>query len=86
MLLGSVQIVRLDGIGCQEAITETSATIERKEIEKANYILENYGFHRFADETGLEVKVKKKQHSVFSARYAGKQRNADDHMNKLLPI
>ena len=53
----SVQIVSLESIGCQEAITETSASIEGNTIQKANYILENYGFHRFADETGLEVKV-----------------------------
>lgn len=84
MLPESVEIISLETIGCHEDIPETSDTIEGNAIQKANYILENYGFDCFADDTGLEVESLNKEPGVFSARYAGEQRNADDNMNKLL--
>ena len=51
---------------------------------KANFITQKYGFDCFADDTGLEVDSLDGQPGVYSARYAGEQRNADDNMNKLL--
>jgi len=51
---------------------------------KANYVTQKYGYDCFADDTGLEVEALNGEPGVFSARYAGEQRNADDNMNKLL--
>ena len=84
MLPDTIQIVSLESIGCFEEIPETADTIEGNAILKANYISENYGFDCFADDTGLEVDSLDGQPGVYSARYAGEQRNADDNMNKLL--
>lgn len=84
MLPESIQIVSLESIGCLEEIPETSETIEGNAILKANYVTENYGFDCFADDTGLEVEALNGEPGVYSARYAGEQRNADDNMNKLL--
>jgi XTP/dITP diphosphohydrolase len=84
MLPNSIQIINLESIGCHEDIPETSNTIEGNAIQKANYILEKYGYDCFADDTGLEVEALDNEPGVFSARYAGEQRNADDNMNKLL--
>ena len=84
MLPESIQIVSLESIGCFEEIPETADTIEGNAILKANYISENYGFDCFADDTGLEVDSLDGQPGVYSARFAGEQRNADDNMNKLL--
>ena len=84
MLTESIQIVSLESIGCFEEIPETADTIEGNAILKANYISQNYGFDCFADDTGLEVDSLDGQPGVYSARYAGEQRNADDNMNKLL--
>ena len=84
LLPASVEIVSLESIGCFEEIPETADTIEGNAILKANYVSQNYGFDCFADDTGLEVEVLNNEPGVFSARYAGEQKNADDNMNKLL--
>ena len=84
MLPESIQIVSLESIGCLEEIPETSEIIEGNAILKANYVTQNYGFDCFADDTGLEVEALNGEPGVYSARYAGEQRNADDNMNKLL--
>lgn len=84
LLPDSIQLVSLESIGCFEEIPETAETIEGNAILKANFITEKYGFDCFADDTGLEVDSLEGQPGVYSARYAGEQRNADDNMNKLL--
>ncbi len=84
MLPETITILSLESIGCIEEIPETAATIEGNAIQKANYITEKYGYDCFADDTGLEVDSLNGEPGVFSARYAGEQRNADDNMNKLL--
>jgi len=84
LLPKSIQIISLESIGCLEDIPETANTIEGNAIQKANYITQKYGYDCFADDTGLEVEALNGEPGVFSARYAGAQRNADDNMNLLL--
>ena len=79
-----IQIVSLEDIGCTEDIPETADTIEGNAILKANYITYNYGYDCFADDTGLEVDALNGAPGVYSARYAGEQKDANDNMNKLL--
>ena len=80
----TIQIVSLDDIGCTEDIPETANTIEGNAILKANYVTEKYGYDCFADDTGLEVDALKGAPGVYSARYAGEQKDANDNMDKLL--
>lgn len=84
ILNGSVQILSLEEIGCHEEIPETADTIEGNAILKANYVTEKYGYDCFADDTGLEVKALNGEPGVYSARYAGEQKDSNDNMNKLL--
>ena len=79
-----IKLVSLEEIGCTEDIPETQNTIEGNAIQKADYIKEHYGLDCFADDTGLEVLALDGAPGVFSARYAGPQRNAEDNMNLLL--
>ena len=80
----TIQIVSLEDIGCTEDIPETADTIEGNAILKANYVTSNYGYDCFADDTGLEVEALNGAPGVYSARYAGEQKDANDNMDKLL--
>lgn len=84
ILNGSIELLSLEDIGCHEEIPETADTIEGNAILKANYVTQKYGYDCFADDTGLEVNVLNGEPGVYSARYAGEQKNAEDNMNKLL--
>lgn len=79
-----IKLLSLKDIGCFEDIPETQNTIEGNAIQKAEYIKSNYGYDCFADDTGLEAEALNGEPGVFSARYAGEQRDAEDNMSKLL--
>ncbi len=79
-----IQLLSLKDIGCFEDVLETQDTIEGNAIQKAEYIKQHYGYDCFADDTGLEVSALDGAPGIYSARYAGPQRDATDNMNKLL--
>jgi len=79
-----IELLGLEDIGCFEDIPETADTIEGNAILKANYVTERYGYDCFADDTGLEVEALNGAPGVYSARYAGEQKDANDNMDKLL--
>lgn len=79
-----IQLLSLAEIGCTEDIPETQDTIEGNAIQKAEYLKTHYGYDCFADDTGLEVEALNNAPGVYSARYAGPQRNSEDNMDKLL--
>lgn len=84
MLPKEIEILSLEDIGCFDDIPETATTIEGNAIIKANYVSQKYGYNCFADDTGLEVETLNGAPGVYSARYAGEQKNDNDNMNKLL--
>ncbi len=84
-LLGDLfDIQSLKDIGCQVDIPETQATIEGNAIQKAQYIVDHYAMNCFSEDTGLEVKALNNEPGIYSARYAGAAKNAEDNMNLLL--
>jgi XTP/dITP diphosphohydrolase len=84
LLPQEIKLLSLKDIGCFEDIPETQNTIEGNALQKANYVKENYGYDCFADDTGLEVNALNGEPGVYSARYAGEQRNAQYNMDLLL--
>ena len=84
LLPKNITLLSLKDIGCLEDIPETQPTIEGNAIQKARYVKEHYGYDCFADDTGLEVSALNGAPGVYSARYAGEQRDANDNMVKLL--
>jgi len=79
-----IKLLSLQDIGCFEDVPETQDTIKGNAIQKAEYIKEHYGYNCFADDTGLEVKTLNGEPGVYSARYAGEQRDANDNMDLIL--
>lgn len=79
-----IKLLSLKDIGCIEDIPETQNTIDGNAIQKANYVKKKYDYDCFADDTGLEVEALDGEPGVYSARYAGEQRNSVDNMNLLL--
>ena len=84
-LLGdSIELLSLADINCNEDIPETSDTIAGNALQKAEYVYGKYGFNCFADDTGLEITALNGEPGIYSARYAGGQRDANDNMDKVL--
>ena len=84
-LLGDAfQLQTLSDVGCQEELPETQPTIAGNSRQKAEYLWNHYQVPNFADDTGLEVYALNGEPGVYSARYAGPQRNADDNIALLL--
>ncbi|QLE02403.1 non-canonical purine NTP diphosphatase [Galbibacter sp. BG1] len=84
MIPSHIELLSLDDIGCHEEIEETGKTIEENAAIKANYVFEKYEISCFADDTGLEVSSLDGAPGVYSARYAGAQKNSEDNIDKLL--
>lgn len=84
LIPSNITLLSLEDIGCHEDIPETQNTIEGNAKQKALYIKEHYGYDCFADDTGLEVEALNGAPGVYSARYAGEQKDANKNMDKLL--
>lgn len=78
------RIVTLAEIGCTIDLPETQPTIEGNALQKARYVTDHFKISCFADDTGLEVDALQGAPGVYSARYAGPQRNANDNIDLLL--
>lgn len=84
LLSAHYDIIGLDEVGCREDIPETAPTLEGNAIQKAEYVLDNFGVHCFADDTGLEVNALDGAPGVHTARYAGEAKDPEANMAKLL--
>lgn len=84
LLPPNIEVLSLAEIGCTEDIAETADTIEGNAALKADYVTQNYNLPCFADDSGLEVEALNGAPGVYSARYAGEQKDDDDNIQKLL--
>jgi XTP/dITP diphosphohydrolase len=81
---GKFSILSLGDIHCFEELPETRDTLEDNALQKAEYVFHKYNVPCFADDSGLEVEILNGAPGVYSARYAGPQRNHDDNIDLLL--
>ena len=65
-------------------IPENQATLEGNALEKARFIYQKFGLPCFADDTGLEIDALDGEPGVFSARYAGEEKNSQKNIKKVL--
>ena len=78
------KILSLEEIGCNEELPEERDTLEGNSLQKAEYVFQKYKVACFADDTGLEVEALRGAPGVYSARYAGDQRNSEHNIDLLL--
>lgn len=78
------RILSLEDIGCHQELPETGYTLEDNSLQKAQYVFDHFKLPCFADDTGLEVESLNGEPGVYSARYAGEQRNSEDNIALLL--
>ena len=79
-----IQLLSLKDINCFEEIPENQETLEGNASEKSFFIFNKYGYNCFADDTGLEIDALNGEPGVYSARYAGEEKNAEANMQKVL--
>jgi XTP/dITP diphosphohydrolase len=68
---GSIQLVSLNDIGCNDDIEETGTTFIENAAIKSHYIYNKYHINCFGDDSGLEIDALGGEPGVYSARYAG---------------
>ncbi|MEM7105099.1 MAG: non-canonical purine NTP diphosphatase [Bacteroidota bacterium] len=84
-LIGDIFVIlSLKDIGCEEDIPETQPTFEGNALQKARYVKSHFGLDCFSEDTGLEVEALNGDPGVFTARYGGPAKRADDNINLLL--
>jgi XTP/dITP diphosphohydrolase len=79
-----IQLISLKEIHFYDEIPETSDTIEGNAIQKATFIAERMNVPCFSDDSGLIIPSLNGEPGVYSARYAGLQRDANDNMDLVI--
>ncbi len=86
-LLGDkIALLTLEEIGCTEELPEEMDTLEGNASQKAWYLYNRYGYNCFADDTGLEINALNGSPGVYSARFAGPERDASANTAKVLSL
>jgi len=84
ILNGIFEVTGLKEAGIDEDIPENEITLEGNARAKAVYVYNKLKTNVFADDTGLEIEALNNEPGVYSARYAGENKNSQDNMNKVL--
>ena len=78
------ELVSLAQVGITEDIPETGKTLVANSLQKAMYLYDKVGCNCFADDTGLEVDALGGAPGVYTARYAGDDKDFNKNMDKVL--
>ena len=78
------ELVTPADFGIVEDIPETGNTLRANSLQKAQYLYERCGCDCFADDTGLEVDALGGAPGVYTARYAGDDKDFNKNMDKVL--
>jgi len=69
------EIKSLKDINCFDDIPETGNTFEENALQKAQYLHDKFGMNCLAEDSGLVVDGLNGEPGIYSARYAGAQRD-----------
>ena len=84
LLPKSIDLVSLADVNFKDDIAETANTLKDNALLKARCIYKKFNLNCFADDSGLEVEVLNGAPGVYSARYAGENKSAEENIEKLL--
>ena len=74
----------LDDVGIYNDIPENELTFEGNAKSKVEYVRKKIDTNCFADDSGLEIHELNNEPGVFSARYAGLEKDNDANLNLVL--
>lgn len=83
-MLGHDRVRSLADIGCHEELPEDHETLEENSMQKALHVAERYRIDCIADDSGLEVDALQGAPGVWSAMYAGPERDSEKNIDLLL--
>ncbi|MFN4910836.1 MAG: RdgB/HAM1 family non-canonical purine NTP pyrophosphatase [Flavobacteriales bacterium] len=84
MLPANMMLKSLKDLSLTEEIVESGLTLEENALLKARFLHAHIHHASFADDSGLEVEVLNGRPGVYSARYAGPEKNDAANSRKLL--
>ncbi len=82
----SFTLLSLSDINMADDIPETEPTLEGNALAKARFIYNTTGLDVFADDTGLEVDALNGLPGVYSARFAGEEKDSNANIEKILAM
>ena len=84
LLAPDYEVIGLFELGDHEDIEETALTLEGNAWIKARTVWQKHGLSCFSDDTGLEIEALDGAPGVFSARFAGPDKDPQANMDKVL--
>lgn len=86
LITPAVELVNLNDLNFLEEIEETGTNLTENALIKAQTIFRKFQTNTFADDTGLEIEFLNGEPGVYSARYAGEEKNSLANMQKVLDL
>ena len=84
LLPDHIIVKTLKDIGCDEDIPENQPDLEGNALDKAKFVVGHFNMSCFADDTGLEIEALNGEPGVYSARYAGPEKDSEKNMDLVL--
>ncbi|RFC55708.1 non-canonical purine NTP diphosphatase [Brumimicrobium aurantiacum] len=84
LLPDHIIVKTLQDIGCDDDIPEEQPDLKGNALQKARYVYEKFNVNCFADDTGLEIDALNGEPGVYSARYAGPEKDSNKNMDLVL--
>jgi XTP/dITP diphosphohydrolase len=84
LLPQNIVVKTLKDIGCDEDIPENQPDLKGNALDKAKYVVDHFNSNCFADDTGLEIEALNGEPGVYSARYAGPEKDSQKNMDLVL--
>lgn len=80
----NIELVTLSDLNWHTEIPETGSTLEENARIKSQFVVDQFKMNCFSDDTGLEVEALNGEPGVYSARYAGIDKDSEANMDLLL--